>query len=243
LYRHGVLAFENLALRESLDLLEHIDSAKDFAKAAELLADMDDLEAVHYWQITRNRVAALKKFEEMVPTAKEKFVQQHIFDHLWLLDPSWERASTDKRMEESVHTAWKKTDRKLGKKLEALGRVDIRYRTAAKKHIIIELKKYDRKLTATELVDQVSKYRRDLEDCLRRRNPQEADRAIIEIICILGHPPKPESEDKRNRDILAAAGARYITFDELITQTRESYQDYLNKQEKLSKLQRLIDSI
>jgi hypothetical protein len=244
LYRHGILAFESLAIRDSLDLLEKIDTNKEFEQATELLANMDELEAAHYWQITRTRVAALKKFQEMVPTAKEKFIQKHIFDHLWLLDPSWERASTDKRVEQSVRTAWKKTDTKLPKKKkDEMGRVDIRYRTAAGKHIIVELKRYDRTLTATELVEQISKYRRDLESCLKNQDPEMAEKAVIEIICILGHPPKPVDEDKRNRDILTAAGARYITYDQLIQQTRDSYADYLNKQEKISRIQKLIDSL
>lgn len=244
LYRHGILAFESLAIRDSLELLEKIDTNKEYAQVTELLASMDELEAVHYWEITKTRVAALKKFQEMVPTSKEKFIQEHIFNHLWLLDPSWERASTDKRMEQSVRTAWNKTDKKIPKKKrDKTGRLDIRYRTAAGKHIIIELKRYDRKLSATELVDQISKYRRDLEACLKNQDPEMAARAVIEIICILGHPPKPIDEDKRNRSILAAVDARYITYDQLIQQTRDSYADYLNKEEKISRIQKIIDSL
>lgn len=240
LYKHGILAFEALALRDNLNALEKIDTAEDFELIASIFADMDELEAVHYWQITKNRVAVLKTFEEIVPTAKEKVIQKHIFDHLWLLDPSWERASTDARMEENVKKEWGKIDVKLSKE-EKAGRFDIRYRTAAGKHIIIELKKYDRSVTATELVEQIDKYRRALEKCLDKSQPGKP--RIIEIICILGSKPQPEDRDKMNREILKAADARYILYDELIQQTRESYQEYLDKQKEISRIRLLLDSL
>ena len=126
---------------------------------------MDELEAVHYWHITKTRVEVLKTFENIVPTAKEKLIQTHVFDHLWLLDPSWERASTDARMEQAVTTEWKRLDASLTPE-EKAARIDIRYRTAAGKNIIIELKKYQRTVKLTELLDQIEKYRRALEKCL-----------------------------------------------------------------------------
>src|SRR5439155_22509342 len=151
LYKHGILAFETLALKNNLDALDEIDTKGDFDRVTSIFASMDELEAVHYWQITRNRVEVLKTFENIVPTAKEKIIQKHIFDHLWLLDPSWERASTDQKMEEAVEKEWKKLKTKL-KPEEKKGRIDIRYRTAAGKHISIESTKYDGQVSVKELI-------------------------------------------------------------------------------------------
>jgi Histidine kinase-, DNA gyrase B-, and HSP90-like ATPase len=240
LYKHGILAFETLALKDNLQALDKVNLNDDFDLIATIFDDMDELEAVHYWQITKNRVEVLKKFENIAPTAKEKILQKHIFDHLWLLDPSWERASTDEKMEQSVKKEWKKLNAELSKD-EKKARIDIRYRTAAGKHIIIELKRYNRSVSVTELVEQITKYRRALEKCLQKAFPGKPH--IIEIICILGSPPLPQDEDKRNRDILRAADARYITYDELIQQTRESYRDYLDKQKEISRIQALIEKL
>ncbi|MBK8783161.1 MAG: hypothetical protein IPO22_15445 [Anaerolineales bacterium] len=108
LYKHGILAFETLALKDSLSTLDHIQSNEDFEIIKSIFSSIDELEAVHYYQIAKSRMEVLKKFEKIVPNAKERLIQEHIFDHLWLLDPSWERASTDLRKEESVMKEFKK---------------------------------------------------------------------------------------------------------------------------------------
>jgi hypothetical protein len=125
---------------------------------------------------------------------------------------------------------------------EKRGRLDIRYRTAAGKHIIVELKKYDRKVRTEALVAQIRKYKAALEKCLAKAYPDKATPSI-EAICILGSRPEPVNKDEENRRMLATIGARYITYDQLIRQTRESYADYLDKTEQLSRIQKLIDKI
>jgi len=240
LYQHGILAFETLAAKDSLDALETVETNKELSRLIELFKDIDDVEAVHYWQITKTRVAVLQKFEEITPTARENVIRDYIFDHLWLLDTSWERASTDKRVEQSVTKEWKKIDAGLTPE-EKAARIDIRYRTAAKKHIIIELKKYDRKIRTEELSAQVRKYKSALDKVLRKVYPDEPP--IIEAICIVGDRPEPQNFEEENRRILAASGARYITYDQLITQTRQSYRDYLEVNEKMSDILRIVNRI
>ncbi len=240
LYQHGILAFETLAAKDSLLALEKVETHAELKHLIELFKDIDDLEAVHYWHITKTRVAVLRKFEQITPTARENIIRDYIFDHLWLLDTSWERASTDARVEESVTKEWKKVDGGLTKE-EKRGRVDIRYRTAAKKHIIIELKKYDRKVRTEDLSVQVRKYKAALTKVLSKVYPDEEP--IIEAICIVGERPEPQDRDAENRAILAASGARYITYDQLITQTRESYSDYLKVNEKLSRIFQVVQQI
>ncbi len=238
LYKHGILAFETLALKSNLTMLETIDTEKDFQLVQSVFESMDDLELVHYGQIARNRFGVLKKFQDIAPNAKEKVIQQHIFDHLWLLDPSWERASTDQHIEEKVITAFGKISAKL-KKEEREGRVDIRYQTAAGKHIIIELKKYSRLVTATELIEQISKYRDALEKILSVTYPERTP--DIEVICILGR--KPPGKDKENREMLRAINAKYITYDTLIRQTRDSYRDFIDKNKELERIQKMIEAL
>lgn len=238
LYRHGILAFEKLVLKDNLSALEKFKTEKDFALLRTVFADIDELEATEYYHIVKGRLEVLKKFENILPTAKERVIQEIIFEHFWLLDPSWERASTNARMEQRVTTEFKKV--KLSND-EREARLDIRYRTAAGKHIIVELKKYKVKVKATALVEQVRKYRSARIKCLQERFPSESQ--PIEIICILGSAPLPPRESRENKEMLRAVDARFMTYDTLIKQTQESYSDYLEGQRKIQRIVKIIDAI
>lgn len=238
LYRNGILAFETLALTDKLSTLESINTLEDFELLNGVIKEMDDLEAVHYYQIVKTRLGVLKKFEDILPEAKERVLQEHIFNHLWLLDPSWERASTDARFEERLTKEFKKI--KLTDE-EEKGRIDIRYKTAAGKHIIIELKKYNASVSATDLLAQVRKYKLALEKCLEESFPGvEHD---IEIVCILGSSPSPKSKDKENRKMFDAIGMRYITYDQLIEKTQKNYKDYFDNKKEIGRIEELIKKI
>jgi hypothetical protein len=240
LYRHGILAFEKLALKENLDVLDKIETQADLELVKSVFGGIDELEAAEYHSIVRGRLDVMKAFEKLLPESREKIIQEHLFDHLWLLDPSWERASTNQRIEEAVLKEFEGVDADLTPD-EKAGRIDIRYRTAAGKHIIIELKRYDRKVTVYELLEQLDKYRNALLKCLSTKFPKESQN--IECIAILGAPPTPEGQDEKNESILKSINGRFITYDTLIMQTQESYKDYLDKNKKLSALAKLIDSI
>jgi hypothetical protein len=241
MYKSSLLGFEMLALKNQLSVLESLETKEDFDLIAKIFQGIDDIEAVHYYQIVKGRIEVVKEFERVLPQGRERLVQAHIFDHLWLLDPSWERAASNPRLEESVTTEFGKIDAGLTDD-EKKGRIDIRYRTAAGKYIIIELKKYDRVVSVYALLEQVSKYEAALRKVIMTMLPNEPT-PIIESICILGSPPQPREADEQNRRLLKEANARYLTYDELITQTRKSYEDYLAKEKEVSALIATIDSL
>jgi len=239
LYRHGILAFEALSLKGNLDALRATQHIEDYEVYSQIFSGLDNIEEAYYYNIVKSRIEVLRAFEDMLPAAKEKVLQKYIFDHLWLLDPSWERASTEVRIEKSIVSEWEKIRAKLTSE-ERKGRLDIRYKTAAGKHIIIELKKYDVKVGTTQLIDQVSKYRSALEKLLINKFHEEEPH--IEIICIIGS--KPADYDSATIDnMLDSIGARYITYDTLIRQTKESYADYLKAQKRIEEIQAIVDSI
>jgi hypothetical protein len=241
LYRHGILAFETLALKQNLGALEQITSPEEFERLKSVFSALDSLEMIRYYQILKARLAVLEKFEQIVDSnAKEKVIQDHLFDHPWLLDPSWERASTDLRKEQSIATAFRGIDAGLTQE-ELDGRVDIRYQSVAGKHVIIELKRYNRLVDVLVLADQVRKYQSALQKCLQAKYPD--DHSEIEVICILGAPPTPQEKDEQNRGVLAQYNARYMTYDQLISATQTSYRDYIEAQEKIKQFEELVDRI
>lgn len=238
LYKASMLAFEKMALKDSLSLLDTLESERDFELITKIFAEIDELEAVHYYEIVKGRIRVVREFERVLPFERERVLQQHIFNHLWLLDPSWERASSNFRIEQAVTNEFNDINARLTSE-EREGRIDIRYKTAAGKHIIIELKKYNRTVEVYDLLKQVRKYRDALDKCLRTKF--QDTRHVIECICILGSPPEPRDQEKENISMLKEIGARFVTYDSLVQQTLESYGDYLEKEKAVSELTALMD--
>ena len=89
LYKHGVLAFEHLHHKEKLNELEQLD-INNLEVAVKLFSELDDIEASWYYQITEGRLDIIKKLSDHIDDdVLEKVIQRHIYNHLWLLDPSW----------------------------------------------------------------------------------------------------------------------------------------------------------
>jgi hypothetical protein len=241
LYKQGILAFEKLKLRDSLNQLDKIQSADDIRLAA-IFTDLTDLEANLYYDIAYERVAVIKEFQKQLDANdKEKLLQKYLFDNLWLLNPSWERPT------EGTEIMEQKVEKEFGEVINSLsdderkGRMDIKYRTAAGKHIIIELKRYmpSYNITPVMLYEQVKKYRSALEKCILAT---EGDNPPIEIIVVLGHPL--ESEDYQEaRDLLRRVQGRIIYYDSLIADSLKSYSDYLDKQKEISRIRSIIEKV
>ena len=77
-----------------MDNLENID------KLLKVLADRDALEAALYPQHFQVTLEAIREFQGLVDTnVIEKVLQEYLFDHLWLLDAAWERATGSELIE------------------------------------------------------------------------------------------------------------------------------------------------
>ena len=163
LYKHGVLAFEHLRHKEKLNELEQLD-IDNLEVAVKLFSELDDIEASWYYQITEGRLETIRKFsKDVTEDALEKIIQQHIYEHLWLLDPSWDRATGTPHLEQSVTAAFKKISDKLSNE-ERKGRIDIRYKKTPGKHVIIELKRGSVGTSSYSLMEQVDKYIQSIEE-------------------------------------------------------------------------------
>ena len=65
LFKHAILAFESLRYKENLDALERI-KPENLQALAEIFTDLDDIEAVLYHQIVRERVEVIKALQQKV---------------------------------------------------------------------------------------------------------------------------------------------------------------------------------
>lgn len=238
LYRHGILAFERIKLRDNTSRLEQEIVSVD--KLLELLSDRDSLEASLYSDIVNSRLEAIRDLMDLVDAKKqEKILQKYLFDHLWLLDPSWERATNTEIMEKRlVDSGLKIADLQENEKL---GRVDIAYRTISGKHVIIELKKADRIVTGGELYDQGSKYVSTMKKIL---DQQGIKNCPIEVIFVLGIQPSNVQPDQLSSLVSSVSpGSRIVYYDTLIRSAEQAYQQFLAARKEVDKLQRYLDDI
>jgi hypothetical protein len=240
LYKHGIMAFERMKLRGSTEAL--VASIGNIDGLLKLLADRDSLEASLYRDIVKSRVDAIREFQKLVDDdAKEKVLQKYLFDHLWLLDPSWERATGSEIMETRLMEEGVIIDDLTEK--EKLGRVDIKYRSMAGKHIIVELKRVDRQMKLLELQEQGQTYVDKLKKILLSQGNSTPN---IEVIFVIG---KPIAEEANNPDRLKSSmaaissGSRIVHYDTLINGAQEAYSEYLEKSKDLDKLERIVDQL
>ena len=240
MYRHGILAFERMKLRGSTE--EFVTSIESADRLLAVLADRDSLEASLYRDIVKSRLDAIRDFQAIIDEdAKERVLQKYLFDHLWLLDPAWERATGSPIMESRLTTEGVLIEDMTEK--ERLGRVDIAYRTNAGKHVIIELKKVGRKMGLLELVEQGQTYVDKLTKILREQNQPNPD---IEVIFVLGKTVDEEaSNPERLKSSMASIspGSRIVHYDTLIHGAQEAYSAYIEKSKSLDKLEKIVDRI
>ncbi|OXM73355.1 MULTISPECIES: ATP-binding protein [Amycolatopsis] len=240
LFAHSVLAFEVMRYRENLDALDQLETS-DLQSISILFGNIEDLEAVLYHRIVTQRLKVIEKLQQHVDNdSLEKVLQEHLFSNLWLLDPSWERA-TDHTMEERVGRAFSEISADLTPE-ERASRIDIRYKRMAGAHVIVELKRHSASTSTLRLYEQVDKYREALSAFLRNSGKDER----VECVCVLGKDPSDWSKvggREKSAETLKAINTRIVKYDELLTNAYDSYREYLDQEEKTSDLRKILESL
>lgn len=243
LFVSGVLAFESLKLRNMLHRLDRV-STENLEMLNEVFMQLDDLEASAYYQIAKERLEVISKLTGLVDeNAKERVLQEHLYRHLWLLDPSWERATHTSLMERRIYTALEGVYETLTP-AQQQSRLDIYYCTSGNKHVIIELKRAHRELTTNDLYAQISKYYGAAETVLSSTGRSNEP---LEIVCVVGRRLSDWDEsptgEVRSRESLRAQNARVVSYDQLIDNALQAYKDYLERGEEAGRVYRLIQEI
>lgn len=239
-YANGVMLFEHLKMNHAMDLLDEIDITKvdEFLR---YLRDVDALEAEHYRQIVEERLAIIRKLRVSVDEdAKERILQEYIFDHLFLLDPGWERATQFEDMERRMEEVLKNKEKRL--------RLDIRYtkyRRVAAAHVIVELKRRSVTVTKTDLESQVRGYMEALHGELLNSSKETAA-LPIQAVCIVGALPRGWDNEKTRQmdeESLRLYGIRVMTYDELIDNAFVAYGEFVAASESKGALRELMEQI
>jgi hypothetical protein len=236
LLRHAIYGFERLRLRGDAEELERaLDGGVD--ALLKLLADRDSLEAALYSDIVRNRLEVIGELERLTEAnSRERVLQKYLFDHLWLLDTSWERATGSEAMERQLRLL--EPFREDDDTRERYGRIDIRYRTVAAKHVIVELKRASVPPKIYLLAEQGASYVDALRSTLP---PEDRDHAAIEVVYVVGTSPPDPSDRIEQAMNSVAPGSRIVTYDLLATRARAAYAEYLEGAEKADRVTRILD--
>lgn len=242
LVRSAIVGFEKLRARKQLDRLEHIHDVMS-VEFHKIFHTIDDIEASHYHEITRSRLQVIEKFEkEIVDTAAlEKVAQKYLFEHLWLLDPTWGPVGESKIMEQTLTTELKA----ISPDTETGARLDIAYRTSTGRHVIVELKRPGLKSVEVEdLIKQGKKYKAAVTEHLRK-HPDLAGYngrvPPIDVYFVTEELPRTSYgdalDDLRKQDMQA------FTYKGMITNAKRAYQEYIEKSPDVSKIEDIIRHI
>ena len=230
LMKHAVLAFEFYRVNENLKKLENIDD-DNLQATLDVFKELDIIESNLYGQIVQQRIHTIRNLQEKVDrNALERVIQEYLFDHPWLLDPSWERIEgAEILMETRVGALFNDVYAGLTDE-EKKGRVDIKYRKIAGQHVIIELKRPERTVAISEIHEQIRKYWSGMKKILKARgNPNEP----FEFVLLLGKEPRdwtsPEDDDS-----LKSYGARIVYYDQLLNDAYRAYAEYFEKKQIIS---------
>lgn len=237
LLKHGIIAFERLRINDQLSKLDSLLSF-DSTQFQSIVSNVDEIEASLYYQTIQGRISVIKQLENLAENnVLEKEIHQYVFDHLWLLDPSWERATGSELMEQAVAKEFGKIETLTEDELK--GRLDIRYKKSAGSHVIIELKRFFRPVTASELYEQAKKYKNALAKCLTKQNELTPN---IEIIFLLGDKPK-EDNPGETAQLFQLINARFLTYKQIVHSAMMTYSDYLEQNKEAGTIREIISSL
>ena len=241
----NILAFESLSFRKIVHRIEEI-SVNNLDALAEIFTQLDDIEASSYYLIIQDRLKVIEALTGLVDdNAKERAIQMHLSQNLWLIDPYWGHAvAAPIHVERRITSEMNAISAGLSDE-EKRSRLDIRYTTTGKSHVIVELKRASVSLYTGELEAQIEKYHAAVSKFLESDNNLRND--PLEFVCVIGKPLRdwsnPRDGKKKSIDRLAVLGAKVVMYDELINNAEQAYQDYLVKQKEAGRIYELITSI
>ena len=243
-FRQAIIAHQVFDARGQLKRLGEIAGTASVETILEAFNQFDQYEAALYYGVASVRVDVIRTLRDRIATKKnlESLVRDYLADHLWLLDPSWDRATEPVEVETTVKKYLNEAASSLPRK-QRDARFDLVYRRSSTRHVVVELKRYGRKVSVGELVDQISKYSDALVKGLTRAK-QPASQP--EIVCLIGPDQDfltTEADRQLAENTLKASNGRIMTYDEMIDNALRAYSDFLLAEEKKNALVALLQKI
>ena len=238
--KNTVLAFERLRIQDNLDALDKISNLQS-ENFKDVFASVNDIEASMFYEITSQRLKVIEKFQKITDDNElERAVQMYLYDHLWLLDPSWERVTGSSVMEQTLTKELKQ----VNPDATSGARIDIAFQTVYGKHIIIEMKRPKVQPDIMALVAQGNKYVQATTQWFNN-NPKSCPGGNIphiEVIFLLGTGYHAANQHFVNMQLLSING-KVLTYSDLITQSKQAYAEYQDKKNDAARIMKIVEGI
>jgi hypothetical protein len=230
--KHQILAFEKLKIQDNIEAVEGLSMDQNIQEFGNILVSIEDIEAALHHDIIEQRLAVVRKLEQHNQNkVKERVVQEHIYNHLWLVDPSWEHKENETDFEWTLSEYLKRAcpDTEDG------ARLDIGYRTTNGRYIVIELKKPGVHTSIQKLTDQGTRYSVALQEYFIQNPgscPISGKTPVIEIVFLVDKAPQYPVVPYEG--ILKSINATITTYTDLINQSLRAYDAYLASSKKVA---------
>ena len=208
--------------------------------------EYDKLEEASYYRIIEDRLEIIRKIQQAIEEqAKEDVFRDYLFDHLWLLDPTWDRTTADPQKEKAMKTIIERIDNRSQGAVPkgSSNRIDIKYRKAPGTHVIVELKRYSASVSKTDLESQITKYMKEFGNYLKSTHTDQKNQ-WLEGICVIGKMGWGDPEEiRRELESLKVKNIKVFTYDDLIQQAEAIYSDFLTKEKEHNEINKLLRQI
>jgi len=241
LIRFTIVGFEKLKIKKKLDLLDGITDVTSTA-FQRIFVDLNEVEATYYHDITKTRLTIIEKFGELHDASVlEKVAQKYLFDHLWLLDPTWDRVSGSEQIE-----------LRLSEELNAIApddgtgaRLDIAYRASSGRHIIIELKRPGlTSVRVSDLMYQGSKYRAAMTQYLTDHPDLGQLQGRVPPIDVFFVTERlPTDPEGRAQEKLSKESMQCFTYGGMVANAKRSYREYIVSTASASVIDSIVEDI
>lgn len=239
-----ILAFEKLKIQDNIEAMQSIDIEKNVEEFRDVLITVEDIEAAYQLEVIEQRLAVIKKLDEHRENrVKERVVQEHVYKHLWLVDPSWGYKEHPTEFEFTLTKYLKEVcpDSNEG------ARLDIAYTSTANRFIVLELKRPGLKVTMDALLEQGTKYSRALKQYFATNpgsSPVQGGPPLIDIVFLVEEQPVVSSYLREEYDgRLKLINASVRTYRDLVNQATAIYEDVIGATRKVSRIRSILDDL
>jgi hypothetical protein len=244
--KHQILAFEKLRVQDNIEEISNINLELNTIEFTNILLSVEDIEASMQHDILDQRLAVIRKLNDYIEDeAKERVVQDHIYKHLWLIDPTWGHKPGTTEEEKTLTTYLKRAcpDTTEG------ARFDIGYQTTAGRYIVIELKKPGLTVQFDKLYAQGHKYVNAMEQYFNDNPgtcPRVGEVPTIDIIFLVGKSPMgkgTKTNQERQVQQLEVINGKIFTYTDLVTRALRAYEEHLEVIKKVDRIRDITENL
>lgn len=229
LFKHGVMAFENLKYKENLEELSNLREASD-RSISRVLSDLDDIESSRHHQTLTHRELIVTEFLRRIENGGiDAQLYEHLREHPWLLNPSWERTPLDDELQRTVHERLSEAS--------GIGAAEARIKCVrtASGYTLVSFR-HPTELNQNSLASLVENFREALESVVSESGGSVASDDVVFVI--------PDSGGWSDLDwLLESNGVVVRTYRELLRGTANTYEVHTSDEGNTGRVSRLLEDI